>query len=119
MNNNVTNPLESMHRTIARPRSRCWTEISAAILYSARDGPVTRTKIMYRAFLSYEQIQCYISDLMTGELIEPIDESQRLFSTTSKGYEFLRVYEKVQELIPVNRRVNLRTNTLLQPGGNL
>jgi predicted transcriptional regulator len=73
---------------------------------------------MYRAFLSYEQIRGYISDLVAGELIEPIDESQRLFRTTSKGYEFLRIYEKVQELIPVNRRVNPRTITL-KPTGNL
>jgi predicted transcriptional regulator len=108
-----------MHPANARPRSRCWTEITAAILYSAQDGPVTRTKIMYRAFLSYEKVRCYISDLVAGELIEPIDESQRLFRTTSKGYEFLRVYEKVQELIPVNRRVNPRTVTLMKPTGNL
>ena len=118
MNNNVTYLLASMHRAIARLRSRCWTEITAAILYSAQDGPVTRTKIMYRAFLSYEQIRGYLSDLMAGGLIEPIDESQRLFRTTAKGNEFLRVYEKVQELIPANRRVN-PTITLMKPSGNL
>ena len=118
MNNNVPNILASMYPAIARQRSRCWTEITAAILYSAQDGPVTRTKIMYRAFLSYEQIRGYLSDLMAGELIEPVDESQRLFRTTSRGNEFLRVYEKVQELIPISRRVN-PTITLIKPSGDL
>ena len=61
---------------------------------------------MSRTYLSYEQTVYYIADLLAGELIEPIDEDQRHFRTTGKGYEFLKAYERLQEMTPANRRAN-------------
>jgi len=61
---------------------------------------------MSRTYLSYEQTVYYIADLVVGELIEPIEDDQRRFRTTEKGREFLKAYERLQEITPANRRAN-------------
>jgi predicted transcriptional regulator len=48
-------------------RSR--TEIVAMILEAANGG-ATKTKIMYKAFLSYAQLREYLSVLMENALLE-------------------------------------------------
>ncbi len=51
-------------------RSR--TEIVAMILEAANGG-ATKTKIMYKAFLSYAQLKEYLSVLIENDLIEYIE----------------------------------------------
>ena len=52
-------------------RSR--TEIVAMIL-DAANGGTTKTKIMYKAFLSYAQLREYLSVLVENNLIEYLME---------------------------------------------
>ena len=106
MNNNGISAL--MSPGIIRPRSRSWTEITAAILYSAQQGAVTKTKIMSKTFLSYEQTVRYLADLGTGDLVEALDQPPRHFRTTDKGCQFLKAYEMVQDLTPANCRIDSR-----------
>ena len=62
-------------------RSR--TEIVGNILDSANGG-ATKTKIMYKAFLSYNQLREYLSILIENNLIEYLEGIKNI-KTTEKG----------------------------------
>ena len=76
-------------------RSR--TEITAMILDTA-NMETTKTKIMYNAYLSYNQLKEYISILIENNLLEYI-EGARTFRTTEKGLNFLKMYREMTELL--------------------
>ena len=76
-------------------RSR--TEIVAMILEAANGG-ATKTKIMYRAFLSYAQLKEYLSVLIENDLLEYIEGAQ-LYKTTAKGLNFLKMNNEMGELL--------------------
>ena len=76
-------------------RSR--TEIVATILEAA-NGRATRTKIMYNAFLSYNQLKDYLSILIENNLLEYL-EGTRTFKTTEKGLNFLKKHNAIDELL--------------------
>ena len=75
-------------------RSR--TEIVGNILEAA-NGRATKTKIMYKAFLSYNQLKEYLSVLIENNLIEYLDGTQT-FKTTEKGLNFLKMHNEIAEL---------------------
>ena len=75
-------------------RSR--TEIVGNIL-DAANGGATKTKIMYTAFLSYNQLKEYFSILIENNLIEYLDGT-RTFKTTEKGLNFLKMNNEIGEL---------------------
>ena len=77
-------------------RSR--TEIIALILETANSGGVNKTKIMYKAFLSYAQLREYLSVLIENNLIEYIEGSQT-YKTTEKGLNFLKMHNEIGELL--------------------
>ena len=58
-----------------------------SILCAAVDG-ITKTKIMYKAFITYDQLNDYLSLLVEKGLIE-YTEGERLYRTTPKGVDFL------------------------------
>ena len=76
-------------------RSR--TEIVAMIL-DAANGGATKTKIMYKAFLSYAQLREYLSVLIENNLIEYVEGSQT-HKTTEKGLNFLKMHNEIGELL--------------------
>ena len=76
-------------------RSR--TEIVCNIL-DAADGRATKTKIMYKAFLSYAQLKEYLSVLIENNLIEYLDGT-RIFKTTEKGLNYLKMNNEIGELL--------------------
>jgi predicted transcriptional regulator len=80
-------------------RSR--TEIVCNILYAANGGGVIKTKIMYKAFLSYAQLNEYLSILIENNLIEYLDGTQT-FRTTEKGLNYLKTYTEIGELLQSN-----------------
>ncbi len=67
------------------------------MLYAA-SSPITKTKMMYKALLSYEQLKEYLVMLTENDLIA-YDKSSGRFGTTYKGYEFIRSYEDLNNLI--------------------
>ena len=77
--------------------NRSRTEIVSNILDAAKGGE-TSTKIMYKAFLSYNQIKEYLSVLTENYLIEYI-EGARTFKTTEKGLNYLKMQRETAELI--------------------
>jgi len=76
-------------------RSR--TEIVATILEAA-NGRVTKTKIMYNAFLSYNQLKNYLSILIENNLLEYL-EGRHSYRTTEKGLNFLKMNNEIEELL--------------------
>ena len=76
-------------------RSR--TEIVSMILEAANGG-ATKTKIMYKAFLSYAQLREYLSVLIENNLLEYLDGSQT-YKTTEKGLNFLKMHNEIGELL--------------------
>jgi predicted transcriptional regulator len=79
-------------------RSR--TEIVGLILEAANGGGATKTKIMYKAFLSFAQLQEYLTMLQNNELIE-YEGERRAYRTTEKGMKLLELYENMSELVPL------------------
>jgi predicted transcriptional regulator len=80
---------------IVKYRSR--TEIVAMILEAANGG-ATKTKIMYKAFLSYAQLREYLSVLIENNLLEYLDGTQT-YKTTEKGLNFLTMHSEIGELL--------------------
>ena len=75
-------------------RSR--TDIVSQIL-DAANGGTTKTKIMYKAFLSYAQLKEYLSILVENGLLK-YDEAEQKYHITDKGTKFMRVYQHMDEL---------------------
>jgi predicted transcriptional regulator len=73
------------------------TEILGNIL-DAANGGATKTKIMYKAFLSYDQLKEHLSVLIENNLIEYLDGT-RTFKTTEKGLNFLKMHNELGELL--------------------
>jgi predicted transcriptional regulator len=80
---------------IHRYRSRI--DIIAQLL-DAASSPTTKTKMMYKAMLSYEQLKEYLVMLSENDLIGYDKPSQR-FATTDKGFQLIKRYEDLSELI--------------------
>jgi predicted transcriptional regulator len=78
-------------------RSR--TDIVALILEAANGG-ATKTKIMYKAFLSYAQLKEYLTVLLEKDVLEYEDETQ-LFRTTEKGLRLLQMYNQFDEMMSI------------------
>ena len=78
--------------------NRSRTEIVVMILDAANKGGTTKTKIMYFAFLSYNQLNEYLSVLTENNLIEYLDGT-RTFRTTEKGLNFLKMHSEIGELL--------------------
>ena len=76
-------------------RSR--TEIVAMILEAANGG-ATKTRIMYKAFLSYEQLREYLALLIENNLVEYLEGSQT-YKTTEKGLNLLKMHNEIGELL--------------------
>ena len=78
--------------------NRSRTEIVAMIL-DAANGGTTKTKIMYFAFLSYNQLNEYLPILIENNLIEYLDGANK-FKTTEKGLNYLKMHNEIGELLP-------------------
>ena len=83
-------------------RSR--TEIVSNILEAANGG-VTKTKIMYKAYLSYNQLREYLSILIENNLIEYLDGTQT-YKTTEKGLNLLKMHNEMAELLQNTMETN-------------
>lgn len=70
-------------------------------MLEAADGGVTKTRIMYKAFLSYEQLKEYLVLLCENGLLEYNEES-RTYKTTYKGIRFLEIYSQIGDSFQLN-----------------
>jgi predicted transcriptional regulator len=84
--------------------NRSRTEIVAMILDAVNKGGETKTKIMYFAFLSYNQVKEYLSILIENNLLEYLDGANK-FKTTEKGLYFLKMNNEIKKLLPQTTQV--------------
>ncbi len=76
-------------------RSR--TEIISIILEIVSLGS-TKTRIMYKAYLSYSQLNQYMSFLIENKLIERKPGSE-LYTLTEKGRKLQHIYKELDDMI--------------------
>ena len=82
-----------------RPKRRDKLYIMAEILEIAKDGAL-KTQIMYRANLSYTQLNNYLGFMLETDLLEKIEEESRdIYGSTEKGQDFLERYREIAELL--------------------
>ncbi len=77
--------------------NRSRTEIVSNILDAAIGG-ATKTKIMYKTFISFNQLKEYLSLLIENNLLEYRDGT-KTFKTTEKGLYFLKTHSEIGELL--------------------
>jgi predicted transcriptional regulator len=86
-------------------KNRSRNEIIATILeIVSSGGATTRTKIMYGAFLSYTQLNEYISFLLRKDLISrqhKTNHSAASFRITEKGTHFLKIHSQMNEMVSI------------------
>ena len=76
-------------------RSR--SEIVGLLLGAANGGGATKTKLMYKAYLSFNQLKEYLTLLVENALIE-YEEGMRTYRTTEKGIRLLKIQS---EMVPI------------------
>jgi predicted transcriptional regulator len=78
-------------------RSR--TELASNILEAANGGGASKTKIMYKAFLSYAQLKDYLAMLIENRLLSREGDN---YKTTSKGIRFLQTTQELGSLLEIH-----------------
>jgi predicted transcriptional regulator len=82
------------------------------LILEAANGGATKTKIMYSAFLSFEQLKQYLAYLLERGLIEHEEITQR-FRTTEKGMRVLKLQNQInEEFVPVMTEGRVRTDKI-------
>ncbi|MDP9288398.1 MAG: winged helix-turn-helix domain-containing protein [Thermoproteota archaeon] len=74
---------------------------------AANCGRATKTKLMYSAFISFNQLREYLSLLVENGLIQ-YEEGTHTYRTTEKGIRFLHIQNKIDEVAPIQREIKLK-----------
>jgi predicted transcriptional regulator len=83
--------------TIMQYRDR--PEIIRQILDIANGAEdVTKTKIMYGAFLSYKQLKDHLA-LLTENVLLRYDSPTHTYKTTEKGFRLLQFYNQLDDMM--------------------
>ena len=93
-------------------RYRSRTAIIGEILDVASGSGATRTRIMYKAYLSLSQLTEYLPALTERGLLH-YDSDAQTFKTTLKGLRFLATYNRLYETMknipsPIQQQVNMQ-----------
>jgi len=70
-------------------------QITQAILEVARDG-AGKTRIMYRANLSFKLLEDYLGALVRSGLIKVKEGERKMYLTSERGMQFLREFEDLE-----------------------
>jgi predicted transcriptional regulator len=73
-------------------------EVIGQILKIANGGNTTKTKIMYKAFLGYNQLKEHLVLLTEMDLLR-YNGNTGTFNTTDKGLRFLQIYNEIEDMI--------------------
>jgi predicted transcriptional regulator len=68
------------------------------MVLEAANGGATKTRIMYKAFLSFAQLREYLSLLIENNLLEYL-EGSKTYKTTEKGSNLLKMHNEIGELL--------------------
>src|ERR671913_1194035 len=92
------------HYKLIRMKYRSRTELTSNILEAANGG-ATKTKIMYKAFLSYAQLKEYLAMLIQNGLMAHDIEGE-MYRTTSNGIKFLETSRQLSGLLTTTASEN-------------
>jgi len=84
-----------------RVKYRSRSDIIQLLLNAAAGGSATKAKLMYSAFISFNQLKEYLSLLAENGLIQ-YEEGTHTFRTTEKGIHFLQLQNKIDEIAPIS-----------------
>jgi predicted transcriptional regulator len=109
MYHTLLNIIEMMTTTSERKNNRGKIQIMGDVLALATSG-IKKTHIMYRANLSYEQVQLYLGELIGKRLISQDVSSPDgvVYRTTEKGREFLLYYTRLVEFLEEEKEEEAR-----------
>jgi len=89
--------------------------IVAEILEIARDGSL-KTQIMYRANLSFTQLNDYLRFMLKINLLERVLRNDReIYRATGKGLDFLQRYREINELLKSEEESNCKNGIRIPP----
>jgi predicted transcriptional regulator len=89
--------------------------IIAEILEIAKDGTL-KTQVMYRANLSFTQLNDYLEFMLKIRLLEKVDMNDReVYKATEKGLDFLQRYREINELLRAEDDCNSRNHVKIPP----
>jgi predicted transcriptional regulator len=75
-------------------------EVIGQILQVANsDRNATKTRIMYKVLLSYNQLKEHLVFLTEKDLLRPNEKNTRTFRVTDKGLRFLQIYNQINDMI--------------------
>jgi predicted transcriptional regulator len=84
------------------PKRRDKLYIIAEILEIAKDGAL-KTQIMYRANLSFTQLNDYLGFMLQINLLAKTKRSGKdIYKSTERGLDFLQRYREIAELLTNN-----------------
>ena len=88
-----------MEITDVESKRRDKLNIIAEILEIAKDGTL-KTQIMYRANLSFTQLNEYLRFMLKNELLTKVpDKGKMVYAATAKGLDVLQRYCELTELL--------------------
>jgi predicted transcriptional regulator len=79
-------------------RYRSRIDIIGQILEAANGGDITKSRIMYKANLNYNQLNEHLTFLTQNSSLS-YDFDARTFKTTEKGRKFLDAYNQMDDMI--------------------
>ena len=87
-------------------RRRDRLSIIAEVLEVSLEGAL-KTQVMYRANLSFAQLNNYLSLMLDINLLKLEKNGQKaVYKTTSKGMRFLESYKQIQEMLKKANEIN-------------
>ena len=72
------------------------TDIVAKILEAASGGPLSKTRLTYMTYITYEQVSRFTAMLIEKDLLT-FNKQTGLFHTTVKGRKFLEIYNGMKQ----------------------
>ena len=85
------------NKSILKAKHKNRTEIIASVLEAVKGDGVSKTRIMFTAYLSYEQLNEYLNELLGKELLAN-DLDTRTYNITPKGSKFLERYAELEKV---------------------
>jgi len=75
---------------------RSYYDVVAQILEACLKNSITKTRVMYVAYISHDKMIEYCEKLSEAGMIK---ERDQMYSTTGRGQEFLKSYKKLKEML--------------------
>ena len=92
-------------------------DIVKDVLELCLDTPQLKSAIMYRANLSYRQLEAHLRVCVKNELLKKqIEGSRVVYTTTKKGMKFLEVFGMLKSLMcaPVKEQNGARARMMVK-----